>query len=53
MAKSKEGAVTDSDGYGISCLTAAVEDPVAQLLGHTGLGYLLEQTAVLYCGKNP
>ena len=45
------GAVTDSDGYGISCLTAAVEDPVAQLLGHTGLGYLLEQTAVLYCGS--
>ena len=43
--------VTDSDGYGISCLTAAVEDPVAQLLCHTGLGYLLEQTAVLYCGS--
>ena len=45
------GGVTDSDGYGISCLTAAVEDPVAQLLCHTGLGYLLEQTAVLYCGS--
>ena len=45
------GGVTDSDGYGISCLTAAVEDPVAQLLGHTGLGHLLEQAAVLYCGS--
>ena len=45
------GGVTDRDSYGISCLTAAVEDPVAQLLGHTGLGYLLEQTAVLYCGS--
>ena len=45
------GGVTDSDSYGISCLTAAVEDPVAQLLCHTGLGYLLEQTAVLYCGS--
>ena len=43
------GGVTDSDGYGISCLTAVVEDPVAQLLCHTGLGHLLEQTAVLYC----
>ena len=43
------GGVTDSDGYGISCLTAVVEDPVAQLLSHTGLGHLLEQTAVFYC----
>ena len=45
------GGVTDSDGYGISCLTAGVEDPVAQLLCHTCLGHLLEQTAVLYCGS--